>query len=104
MSQCIQDPVSTANAQIQELVAKARAAQAVFEAFSQEQVGAIVKGIGKYVYDNAELLARMGLQDLLEKGLRQFDRVVVDSAPIFGADTSVGKSGTGPQARCSISA
>jgi succinate-semialdehyde dehydrogenase len=45
------------------LVAKAREAQAVFEAFSQEQVDGIVRDIGKYVYDNAELLARMAVDE-----------------------------------------
>ena len=44
-------------------MAKARAAQAAFEAFSQEQVDAIVKGIAKYVYDNAEPLARMAVDE-----------------------------------------
>jgi succinate-semialdehyde dehydrogenase len=63
MSQCIQEPVSTANTQIQQLIQKGRAAQAAFEAFSQEQVDAIVKGIGKYVYDNAETLARMAVDE-----------------------------------------
>jgi succinate-semialdehyde dehydrogenase len=63
MSQCIQEAASTANTQIQDLVARARTAQAVFEAFSQEQVDAIVKGIGKYVYDNAEMLARMAVDE-----------------------------------------
>src|SRR4029453_10162561 len=63
MSHCVQDPVLTENKQIQELVTKARAAQAAFEAFSQEQVDAIVKGIGKYVYDNAEPLARMAVNE-----------------------------------------
>ena len=63
MSHCVQEPALTANNQIQELVAKARAAQAIFESFSQEQVDAIVKGIGKYVYDNAEPLARMAVDE-----------------------------------------
>ncbi len=49
--------------EIQALVARARAAQAVFEAFGQEQVDAIVRDIGKYVYDNAELLARMAVDE-----------------------------------------
>jgi hypothetical protein len=40
--------------EIQSLVARARAAQAIFEGFTQEQVDAIVRDIGKYVYDNAE--------------------------------------------------
>src|SRR5499427_9774332 len=63
MSHCVQDPVLTENKQIQELIMRARAAQAAFEAFSQEQVDAIVKGIGKYVYDNAETLARMAVDE-----------------------------------------
>src|SRR5262245_26360522 len=63
MSHCVQDPVLTEDKQIQELVTRARAAQAKFESFSQEQVDAIVKGIGKYVYDNAEPLARMEVDE-----------------------------------------
>jgi succinate-semialdehyde dehydrogenase len=60
---CAQEPATTSDTQVQQLVAKARAAQAVFETFSQEQVDAIVKGIGKYVYDNAEMLARMAVDE-----------------------------------------
>ena len=60
---CVQEPVFSADPQINDLVSKARAAQASFEAFSQEQVDAIVKGIGKYVYDNAETLARMAVDE-----------------------------------------
>ncbi len=63
MSHCVQDPTLTAEPQIQELITRARVAQAAFELFSQEQVDAIVKGIGKYVYDNAELLARMAVDE-----------------------------------------
>src|SRR5215510_1263446 len=63
MSHCIQEPTTTSNSQVQELVARARVAQAAFESFSQEQVDAIVKGIGKYVYDNAEMLARMAVDE-----------------------------------------
>jgi succinate-semialdehyde dehydrogenase len=63
MSHCVQDPVLTENSQINELMWRARAAQAAFELFSQEQVDAIVKGIGKYVYDNAEMLARMAVDE-----------------------------------------
>src|SRR5688572_8811622 len=55
----VQKHSSTTKSQVKRLVAKARIAQAVYESFSQEQVDAIVKGIGKYVYDNAEILARM---------------------------------------------
>jgi len=60
---CAQEPATTSNNQVQELVARARVAQAVFESFSQDQVDAIVKGIGKYVYDNAEMLARMAVDE-----------------------------------------
>jgi succinate-semialdehyde dehydrogenase len=49
--------------EIDELVRKARAAQAVYETFSQEKVDAIVRGIAKYVYDNAEPLARMAVDE-----------------------------------------
>jgi succinate-semialdehyde dehydrogenase len=63
MSHCVQDPVLTEDKQIQELVTRAKAAQAKFESFSQEQVDAIVKGIGKYVYDNADPLARMAVDE-----------------------------------------
>ncbi|HYR90055.1 MAG TPA: aldehyde dehydrogenase family protein [Terriglobia bacterium] len=63
MSHCVQDPAATSDAQIQELITRARIAQTAFELFSQDQVDAIVKGIGKYVYDNAELLARMAVDE-----------------------------------------
>jgi succinate-semialdehyde dehydrogenase len=63
MSHCVQEPVYTQDKQIQELITRAKAAQAKFESFSQEQVDAIVKGIGKYVYDNAEPLARMAVDE-----------------------------------------
>ena len=63
MSTCVQEPVATANTQIRQLVTQAREAQSVFETFSQEQVDAIVKGIGKYVYDNADALARMAVDE-----------------------------------------
>jgi succinate-semialdehyde dehydrogenase len=45
------------------LIAQARKAQAEYEHFSQEQVDAIVRDIGKYVYDNAELLSRMAVEE-----------------------------------------
>jgi succinate-semialdehyde dehydrogenase len=48
---------STKPSQVQRIVAQARAAQAVFEAFSQEHVDAIVRDFAKYVYDNAESIA-----------------------------------------------
>jgi succinate-semialdehyde dehydrogenase len=49
--------------EVKELIAKARTAQAAYEAFSQEQVDAIVRDMAKYVYDNAETLARMAVEE-----------------------------------------
>src|SRR5580765_3644589 len=63
MNECVQEPPVVADTQVKQLVAKARAAQAAFESFSQEQVDAIVKGVGKYVYDNADMLARMAVDE-----------------------------------------
>src|SRR5262245_25721046 len=63
MNECLQEPAVVADTQVKQLVAKARVAQAAFETFSQEQVDAIVKGVGKYVYDNAEMLARMAVDE-----------------------------------------
>jgi succinate-semialdehyde dehydrogenase len=60
--------------EIQELVANARVAQAAFESFSQSQVDAIVRDIGKYVYDNAEMLARMAID---ETGIGHYDDKVL---------------------------
>ena len=45
------------------MVEKARIAQAAFEEFSQEQVDAIVRAIAKVVYDNAEELARLAVDE-----------------------------------------
>ncbi len=52
-----------ADNEVKELVAKARAAQAVYEEFSQEQVDAIVRDMAKHVYDNAETYARMAVDE-----------------------------------------
>jgi len=48
---------------IQALVATARTAQSIYEQFSQEQVDAICHDMAKYVYDNAEMLARMAVDE-----------------------------------------
>ena len=56
------------------LVAQARTAQAVYEHFSQEQVDGIVRDIGKYVYDNAELLSRMAVE---ETGIGNYEDKVI---------------------------
>ena len=63
MNECVQEPPVVADTQVKQLVAKAKLAQTAFESFTQEQVDAIVKGIGKYVYDNADLLARMAVDE-----------------------------------------
>ena len=47
---------TTSNNQVQDLVAKARIAQAVFESFSQAQVDVIVRA-SACVYDNARCRA-----------------------------------------------
>ena len=57
-----QNPVAL-DPEIAQLVAKAHKAQAVFEHFSQAQVDGVVRDIGKYVYDNAELLSRMAVDE-----------------------------------------
>lgn len=46
-----------------ELIEKARVAQKEFESFTQEQVDVIVREIGKTVYDNAEMLAKMAVDE-----------------------------------------
>ncbi|MBI4519818.1 MAG: succinate-semialdehyde dehydrogenase, partial [Gemmatimonadetes bacterium] len=63
MTHCVQDVFISTDPQVQDLVSRARTAQAIYESFSQEQVDAIVKGVGKYVYDNAETLARLAVDE-----------------------------------------
>ena len=48
---------------VDELVAKAHKAQQEFESFNQEQVDAVVRAIGKVVYDRAEELAKMAVEE-----------------------------------------
>ena len=48
---------------VQDLVDKARFAQKEYELFSQEKVDIIVRDIGKFVYDNAEQLAKMAVEE-----------------------------------------
>lgn len=48
---------------INSLIVKARDAQKEFEKFNQQQVDAVVKAIGKVVYDNAVELARMAADE-----------------------------------------
>ena len=70
----VQEATSTTPNQVQRLVAQARAAQAVFETFSQERVDAVVRDFGKYVYHNAEMLAGMAHK---ETGLGVFEDKVL---------------------------
>lgn len=56
------------------LVARSRIAQQAFEKFNQEQVDAVVKEIGKVVYDNAVELARMAVD---ETGIGVFEHKVI---------------------------
>lgn len=60
--------------QMCEMIAKARVAQKEFEYFNQEQVDQVVREIGKVVYDNAELLARMAVD---ETGMGVYEDKVV---------------------------
>ncbi len=48
---------------IKEMIKNARVAQDIFETFNQEKVDLIVREIGKVVYDNAEMLARMAIDE-----------------------------------------
>ncbi len=48
---------------IQELVARSRKAQAVLEGYTQRQLDAIVRAMAKVVYDNAEPLAKMAVEE-----------------------------------------
>ena len=57
------EPLTNNDASIQEQVSKARHAQIEYESFNQDQVDAIVRDIGKFVFDNAELLAKMAVDE-----------------------------------------
>lgn len=56
------------------LIEKAKAAQKAFESYSQEQVDALVKAIGKVIYDNAQMLAE---EAVAESGYGRVDSKVV---------------------------
>lgn len=49
--------------EIDVMLEKARKAQAVVENYSQEQVDALVKAIGKVIFDNAEMLAKEAVEE-----------------------------------------
>lgn len=48
---------------IQEMIKKAKVAQQRFEQYDQKRVDELVRVIGKVVYDNAEMLARMAVDE-----------------------------------------
>lgn len=57
------DEKAMSQAYIDGYIERARAAQAEFEKMSQEQVDLAVKTIGKVVYDNAEYLAELAVEE-----------------------------------------
>ena len=59
---------------IDEMLEKARKAQAEFETYTQEQVDAVVKAIGKIIYDNAEIIAEEAVK---ESGYGRVDSKIV---------------------------
>lgn len=59
---------------IEELMKNARIAQSSFESFSQKQVDDIVRAIGKVVYDRAEELAKMAIE---ETGMGVYEHKVI---------------------------
>jgi succinate-semialdehyde dehydrogenase len=61
-------------AHVSELIEKARVAQKVFEEYPQERVDEAVRAIGKAVYDSAELLARMAVD---ETGMGNYEDKIV---------------------------
>jgi len=48
---------------IDELIVKAKKAQSIFAGYSQEQVDAAARAVGKAVFDNAEELARLAVEE-----------------------------------------
>ena len=49
------------------LIENARKAQAVLEGYTQEQVDALVRAMGKVIYDNAEIIAKEAVEESKEK-------------------------------------
>ena len=56
-------PNKSIDLSIKKLVKSARTAQKKYELFNQNKVDAIVRDIGKFVYDNAEPLAKMAVDE-----------------------------------------
>ena len=65
-------------AYIEELINRGRVAQQEFETYTQEQVDKAVRAIGKIIYDNGEMLAKMGAE---ETGMGKYeDKIVKNKA------------------------
>ncbi len=59
-----------ARAYMQEMMDRGHAAQKIFETFSQEQVDACVRAVGKTIYDHAEELAKLAVD---ESGMGKYE-------------------------------
>lgn len=59
---------------IDELIIKAKKAQSIVEGYTQDQVDAMVKAMGKIIYDNAEQLAREAVE---ESGYGRVDSKII---------------------------
>lgn len=65
-------------AYVQQLINRARAAQLEFETYSQEQVDKAVRAIGKVIYDNGEMLAKLAVE---ETGMGRYeDKIIKNKA------------------------
>lgn len=59
---------------IETIVENARKAQAEFELYDQKQVDAVVKAVGKVIYDNAEMIAKEAVE---ESGYGRVDSKII---------------------------
>jgi succinate-semialdehyde dehydrogenase len=59
---------------VSQLIQKARVAQKIFEGYSQEKVDAAVQAVGKAVYDDAERLAKLAVE---ETGMGKYEDKVM---------------------------
>ena len=79
---------------IETIVENARKAQAEFEQYNQQQVDAVVKAIGKVIYDNAEMIAKEAVE---ESGYGRVDSKIIKQTAYelfgIGAGPEDAKSG-----------
>lgn len=64
-------------AYVQELIKKGRAAQEEFATYSQEKVDEAVRAIGKSIFDNADWLAKMAVE---ETGIGNYEHKIVKNS------------------------